>query len=193
MTARHEVLAPNSDDLLRAAGWLEEQADEADSVAAVFSGGRSSTIEAKLTRQTAAWLRSMAGCFPITITFPDEYVADSGGPCGYASVLLAELKGAIEYGDLSASTPVNITVNGRTPGGNVATLLDREWTDTGVSYGPNPAIFLSHHLEPENEEDLLRKLLILWAMRSEDHRRLAGPLLAQLDSRVKGGSETVGH
>ena len=41
--------------LLRAAAWLEDQADEADSVASVFSGECSFTAEGSRTRQAAAW------------------------------------------------------------------------------------------------------------------------------------------
>lgn len=60
MTTPPEDPAPNSDDLLRAAAWLEEQADEADSIARMLSADTSSTKEARLTRQTAGWLRSQA-------------------------------------------------------------------------------------------------------------------------------------
>lgn len=52
--------APNNADLLRAAAWLEDQADEADAVARAFTDHRVSTAEAALTRQTAAWLRQQA-------------------------------------------------------------------------------------------------------------------------------------
>lgn len=48
---------PNTDDLLRAAAWLEDQADEADAVASVFTGKRDTTVEGARTRDTAAWLR----------------------------------------------------------------------------------------------------------------------------------------
>lgn len=189
-----KALTPNNDDLLRAASWLEDQADEADAVADAFTGDRVSTAEATQTRQTATWLRHQvvpSGASSISVTFRDEYHSDSAGPGSYASVLLAELKGAIEYGDLSASTPVNITIETTTAGGNTATLLDREWTDTGVNYGPNPVISLHHHLEPEDEEDLLRKLLIVWTNRSEASRRLAGSLLAELDSRAGNHDEAA--
>lgn len=60
MTTPQPAPAPSPDDLLRAAAWLEEQADEADNTASVLSGERSFTAEASRTRQTAAWLRDQA-------------------------------------------------------------------------------------------------------------------------------------
>lgn len=52
---------PNSDDLLRAAAWLDEQADEADAVAGTLSaGGQGTTQEGHRTRKTAEWLRDQA-------------------------------------------------------------------------------------------------------------------------------------
>lgn len=60
MTTPQHAPTPNRDDLLRAAAWLEDQADEADSAASVLSGEHSFTAEAFRTRQTAAWLRGQA-------------------------------------------------------------------------------------------------------------------------------------
>lgn len=60
MTTPQPAPTPNRDDLLRAAAWLEDQADESDDTASVFTGERSSTTEAFRTRETAAWLRSQA-------------------------------------------------------------------------------------------------------------------------------------
>lgn len=60
MTTQQHAPAPNPDDLLRAAAWLEDQADEANGAASAFSGERSFTAEAARTRQTAAWLRDQA-------------------------------------------------------------------------------------------------------------------------------------
>lgn len=60
MTTPQPAPAPNPDDLLRAAAWLEDQADETDNTASVLTGEPSFTAEASRTRQTAAWLRHRA-------------------------------------------------------------------------------------------------------------------------------------
>lgn len=60
MTAPEHEPAPDRDDLLRAAAWLEDQADEADSTASTLAGMNQFTAEAFRARQTAAWLREQA-------------------------------------------------------------------------------------------------------------------------------------
>lgn len=55
-----ETPVPHGDDLMRAAAWLEDQADEANAVAGALSGQRTLTTEADRTRETAAWLRRQA-------------------------------------------------------------------------------------------------------------------------------------
>lgn len=70
MTSHPDAPAPNNDDLVRAAAWLDDQADEADAVARTFTDNYVPTTEGTLTRQTAVWLRNQASEAGITKEAP---------------------------------------------------------------------------------------------------------------------------